>query len=138
MAFINKDDYRFSISLAVLDTLTGGDDAIINELSAQAIEEAKSYLNIRFDTDALFALNGDDRHKAVMMYCKDLALYHLYSINTLSSIPETRVNRYTNALNFLKDVRDQKINLDKMPLNYSEARATVKSGTNEKRINHQL
>ena len=132
--FLDKSDYSTSINIAVIDSLTGGDDAIINTLSEEAVEELKSYLNSRYDVQELFAVGGDERNKTLMMYAKDIALYHLYSINTLSSMPETRMNRYKKALSWLQDVSEQKINPEGLQLNN---KSFVKTGGNEKRINHQ-
>ena len=132
MAFLAKTDYRFSISISVLNTLTGGDDTIIDEMSAEAVEEMKSYLATRYDTTTIFAATGSNRNKSLMMYCKDISLYHLYSISTMMAIPDARVNRYNKALKWLEQVSEQKINPDGLPLN---TKSLVKSGSNEKRIN---
>lgn len=132
--FLEKPDYSTSINIAVIDAMTAGDDAILNELTMEAVEEMKSYLNSRYEVQPIFDAGGDERNKTIAMYCKDIALYHLYSINSLSSIPETRVNRYNKALSWLQDVSDQKINPEGLPLN---SKSFVKTGGNEKRINHQ-
>ena len=133
MAFIAKTDYRFSISLSVLNSLTGNDDTIIDEISAEAVEEMKSYLATRYDTTTIFAATGSNRNKSLMMYCKDISLYHLYSISTMMAIPNTRVNRYNKALKWLEEVSEQKINPDGLPVS---TKSLVKIGSNEKRINH--
>ena len=135
MAFLEKNDYRFSISLTVLDSLTGGDDLIIEEISAEAVEEMKSYLCSRYDVTPIFEYTGNDRNKSLVMYCKDIALYHFYSISTMMPIPEVRVNRYHKALKWLEYVSKQKINPVGLPDN---GNSFVKSGGNGKRINHQL
>lgn len=132
--FLEKPDYSTSINIAVIDSLTGGDDAIINTLSAEAIEEMKSYLNSRYEVQPIFDANGDERNKTLMMYAKDIALYHLYSINTLASMPQTRMNRYNKAIQWLEQVSEQKINPEGLQLN---SKSFVKTGGNEKRINHQ-
>ena len=134
MAFLAKTDYRFSISISVLNSLTGSDDTIVDEFSAEAVEEMKSYLNTRYDVTAIFNTTGTNRNKTIMMYCKDISLYHLYSISTMVVIPEVRVNRYKKALQWLEDVNEQKINPDGLPVN---TKSLVKTGGNEKRINHQ-
>ena len=133
MAFLTKTDFRFSISISVLNSLTGSDDTIVDEISAEAVEEMKSYLNSRYDTTAIFSATGGNRNKSVMMYCKDIALYHFYSISTMMAIPEARVNRYNKALKWLEEVSEQKINPDGLPVN---TKPLVKTGGNEKRINH--
>jgi phage gp36-like protein len=134
MAFLTKTDFRFSISITVLNSLTGNDDTIIDEIAAEAVEEMKSYLSLRYDTNLIFAATGINRNKSVMMYCKDIALYHIYSISTATVIPEQRVNRYKKAISWLEEVNEQSINPEGLPLN---SNSMVQTGGNEKRINHQ-
>lgn len=134
MAFLEKADYYTSINLSVLDALTGGDDSIIDELSAEAITEMKSFLNARFDVEQIFNATGVDRNKMILMYCKDIALFHIYSIYNFRRVPEIRDKRYKNALQWLQDVNEQRINPEGLPTN---EKTFVKTGGNEKRINHQ-
>ena len=132
-SFLEKPDYIFSISTEVLDTLTGGNDEIITQLSLEAIEEAKSYLIVRYDLKAIFMATGDARNKTILMYCKDIALYHIYSIFTFREMPEIRYTRYKKAIQWLEQVREQKINPEGLPIN----KTLIKAGSNEKRDNHQ-
>lgn len=135
MPFIKKPDYFSSINTEVLDGLTGGDDTIIDELSAEAVEEMKSYLNARYDVKLIFGAVADARNKTVLMYTKDIALYHIYSMYGLMAVPENRTTRYKKAIQWLEQVCQQKINPEGLPLN---EKTFVKTGSNEKRINHQL
>ena len=132
-SFLVKEDYVYSISIEVLDTLTGGNDDIINQISLEAIEEMKSYLNARYDIQSIFSTSGDERNKTILMYCKDIALYHIYSIFTFREMPEIRYTRYKKAIHWLEQVCEQKINPEGLPIN----KAFVKSGSNDKRNNHQ-
>jgi phage gp36-like protein len=133
-SFIPKEDFRFSIRIPVLDALTEGDDEIIYELTREAITEMKGFLNSRYDVAAIFETGGDERDKTILMYCKDIVIYHIYSINNFRSIPENRKLRYKHALQWLQDVNEQKINPEGLPLN---TKSLVKTGSNDKRINHQ-
>src|SRR5947207_12315131 len=110
MAFLAKTDFKYSIDLTVLDALTGADDSIWVELSDEAVLEMKSFLNSRFDVTTIFTAVGLLRDKSIVMYCKDISLYHLYSIYSFKNIPQIRVNRYNHALQWLQDVNAQKIN----------------------------
>lgn len=133
MAFLLKTDFRFSISITALNILTSNDDTILDEIAAEAVEEMKSYLGSRYDIVSIFAAVGSNRNKTILMYSKDIALYHLYSISTLIPIPEVRVNRYNKAIRWLEEVTAQKINPDALPVN---THPMVKAGGNDKRINH--
>lgn len=132
--FLVKEDYAFSINIPVLDALTGGDDAIIDELSAEAVEEMKAFLNARYDVTSIFEQSGESRNKIIVMYCKDIALYHIFSIYNFRMIPGIRKKRYEAALNWLQEVNEQKINPEGLPNN---EKSFVKTGSNEKRISHQ-
>lgn len=132
--FLIKADYFSTIKTTVLDALTGGNDTIIEELSAEAVEEMKSYLNTRYDINLIFAATGTLRNKTVLMYAKDIALYHIYSYAAFYAIPETRVNRYKKALSWLQEVHEQIINPEGLPTN---SKSLVRTGSNEKRINQQ-
>lgn len=135
MAFLSKEDFRFSIKIASLDALTGGDDSLIEELAEEAVTEMKCYLSPRYNVEELFATSGEGRNKTLTMYCRDLALYHIFSIYNFRVIPSIRETRYKNALLWLQSVAHQKIAPDGFPLNNN---SFVKTGSNDKRENHQL
>lgn len=134
MSFLVKTDFKYSIDLSALDALTGADDTIWQELSDEAANEMISYLISRYDAKVIFQATGTARDKTIVMYCKDLALFHLYSRRTLGTIPQIRIDRYNNALQWLRDVSERKINPDGFPTGTS---AFVKYGSNEKRVNQQ-
>lgn len=134
MAFLAKTDFKYSIDLTVLDALTGADDSIWVELSDEAVNEMKSFLNSRYDVATIFAAVGLLRDKSIVMYCKDITLYHLYSIYSFKAIPKIRIDRYNHALQWLQDVQAQKINPEGFLLNTS---TFVKYGGNDKRMNQQ-
>src|SRR6185503_18330829 len=134
MSWLVKTDFKYSIDLTTLDALTGADDTIWQEISDEAVTEMKSFLNSRYDVTTIFTTIGIARDRSLLMYCKDITLYHLYSIYSFRSIPKIRVDRYNHALQWLQDVQAQKINPDGFPLNTS---TFVKYGSNDKRVNQQ-
>src|SRR4051794_12924421 len=105
MAFLVKTDFKYSIDLTTLDALTGADDTIWQELSDEAVLEMKSFLNARYDVATIFAAVGLLRDKTIVMYCKDISLYHLYSIYSFRAIPKVRIDRYNHAFQWLQDVQ---------------------------------
>lgn len=136
-AFLDRPDYYTTINLTVLDTLVGGDTSIITELSLEAIEEMKSYLVSHYDVDAIFSAALATRNKTVLMYCKDIGLYHIFSLYSIRRMPAIREQRYKNAMQWLVNVSEQKLSPVGLPLNTNPESAFVKTGGNEKRINHQ-
>ena len=104
MPFVPKEDFKYSISISVLDALTGSDDAIVEEMTNEAVTEMKAFLNTRFDVVTIFSDDGAEKDKTLTMLCRDIALYHIYSIYNFRSIPENRKLRYKKALQWLQDV----------------------------------
>lgn len=137
-AYIEKSDFITIITTTALDLQTGGDDNIIAEMSNEAVAEMKAFLATRYDVDVVFGVSGDERHKTVLMYAKDIALYHIFSRRHTHPMPDIRNKRYENALKWLKDVQDQIINPTDLPVASDAAKAMVKTGGNTKRENHQL
>jgi phage gp36-like protein len=124
--FLVKNDYLTSIKTATLDGLTGSNDGLLNEISKDAVEEMKGYLNARYDVAHIFDVPVDPRHRTILMYCN--------SMNTAIPMPEIRATRYHAAINWLEQVCQQKINPEGLPFN---TKSFVKTGGNELRINHQ-
>lgn len=138
MAFLVHDDFKPAIKLSLLDQLVESDTAVITEIVAASVEEMKSYLKTRFNVSSIFAATGDARNKLVLMYCRDIALYHIYSRYTLNVMPAIKDQRYKEAIKWMENVRDEKINPDGLPTTTSTTASYIKTGSNTKRENHQL
>jgi len=59
-----------------------------------------------------FWKKGDPRNSLLVMYYIDIVLYHLYSSVPSSKIPEHRIDRYTDALEWLKEISKDNIEVD--------------------------
>lgn len=134
MSFLVKTDFRTSIALDTLDGLTGSDDTIWQDICDEAVIEMIGYLNSRYDAKSIFQAVGVNRDKTIMMYCKDIVLYHLFSSYNFREIPQIRITRYAAALQWMKDVTEQRINPEGFPLG---TKTLIKSGSNDKRVNQQ-
>ena len=75
--FINPEDYDASIHREILDALIREDESLLEVCEDQAIAEMRGYLSSRFDCDKIFAATGSERHPLVLMYAKDITLYHV-------------------------------------------------------------
>lgn len=133
--FLIKDDFKTITTTAIIDKLTGGDDSIIETLVETAVDEMKGYLTSRYNLIAIF--DSGESCPVLNMYCKDIALYHLFSRSNQNQIPLIRETRYKAALKWLDDVQNQKINPPELPLLNDAEKALVKAGGNTKRNNHQ-
>lgn len=104
MQFLTKDDILKLIDIDTLDVLTDADDTKLDTTEDTAIQEMTTYLNVRYDTEAIFT--DTVPNSLIVMYLTDIILYHLHSRISPDNIPELRVNRYTNARDWLEKAAD--------------------------------
>lgn len=104
MQFLTKDDILKLIDIDTLDVLTDEDDTRLDTTEDTAIQEMTTYLNTRYDTTEIFT--GTEKNSLIVMYLTDIILYHLHSRIAPDNIPELRVNRYTNARDWLEKAAD--------------------------------
>lgn len=114
--FIVIGDYDASIHTEILDSLIRSNSAIIEVCEDRAISQMRSYLNKRYDCDAIFSATGSDRHPLVLMFAIDIAIYHMFCIHNPYKMSTIRKERYDAAIEWLKAVADSNINIDGAPM----------------------
>lgn len=113
--FINPEDYDASIHREILDALIREDESLLEVCEDQAIAEMRGYLSSRFDCDKIFAATGSERHPLVLMYAKDITLYHVFCIHNPQKISKIRIDRYERSLEWLKGVSRFEISVEGLP-----------------------
>lgn len=111
-AFIQLEDYDATLHREILDSLTRSDEAIIETCEDQAIAEMKGYLKSRYDVDAIFSKTGAERHPLILMYAKDIAVYHIFCIHNPMKMSKIREDRYERAISWLKMANSGDIVID--------------------------
>lgn len=127
MSFITQEDFKVVSSEASLKAITGADPDNISNAIAEAQEEVSGYLRPKYDTDRIFATEGNERNRQLVMYTADIALY-----NMTASLPnrmgyETRKERYERAIKWLEGVQAGKIVPD-LPVATDEAGNDISQG----------
>lgn len=117
--FITEKDYRVVIGESALKVVsqTSEENRANAELEAQ--EEISGYLRPKYDCVAVFAAEGDDRNKLIVMYTCDIALYHMSASMPQKMGTEIREERYKRAIEWLEGVQAGKI-LPDLPLAVDE------------------
>lgn len=136
MAFIEKTDFESSIHIEILDAITRGEDSVWQKAVAAAITEMSGYLNARYDTAVIFAAAAEQRNPVILLFAKDIALYHAHSVHNPQKIPDIRVKRYDDAIAWLKGVNRQEINPPGLPVPETEGKPFVQWNSNSKRTHH--
>lgn len=107
MSFIRETDYGVLVTEEIMDLLDDSEGRILILQSENiAISQAKKWLSKRYNTVQIFtAWNGsgaDTRDAFMVALIIDLAVYHLWTSKAPGRIPETRKQRYQDALDYLK------------------------------------
>ncbi|MPM00632.1 hypothetical protein SDC9_46860 [bioreactor metagenome] len=135
MSFLTDDDYEAGIRTEFLTAITRNNPAIRASAENAAISEMRSYLNNRYDADAIFSATGDNRSQIIVMLCRDIALYHMHAVVNPNVVPDIRKDRYDEAIDWLKQVSRLKINPD-LPLLSTDTKNYIRYGSNTKHDNY--
>ncbi|MBQ3364392.1 MAG: DUF1320 family protein [Muribaculaceae bacterium] len=117
--FINDEDYRVVIGEQALKVISQVSDDNRANAEAEAIEEISSYLRPKYDTEALFSAEGNERNKLIVMYTCDIALYHMAASLPQKMGTEIRKERYDRAIKWLEGVQAGK-NVPDLPVSTDE------------------
>lgn len=119
--FISLEDYDASIHREILDSLlrqgtSDYDPQIIEICEDRAISEMKSYLNKKYDCQAIFSQTGAKRHPLILMFALDIAIYHIFCQHNPYKMSKIREDRYERATTWLKGVMKGDITVEGAPL----------------------
>lgn len=125
--FIVKEDLGNVIYDYQLDQITDGDDNIIAQGIAAAVEEAKSYLTpnvndrewlngrLLYDVEAIFNATELDRNSLILQHCCTLAKWHIAQLCNADFIYEKAKDRYDRAIDWFTKIAKGTINLSTLP-----------------------
>lgn len=107
--FITDEDYRVVIGDAALKVVSQASEENRANAETEAMEEISGYLRPKYDTEAIFSAQGEQRNRLIVMYTADIALYHLISSMPQKMGSEVREKRYERAVKWLESVQAGKI-----------------------------
>jgi len=119
--FISLEDYDASIHREILDSLlrqgtSDYDPQIIEICEDRAVSEMKSYLNKKYDCQAIFSQAGEERHPLILMFALDITIYHIFCQHNPYKMSKIREDRYERAIEWLKGVMKGDITVEGAPL----------------------
>lgn len=132
--FITKSELGSHMHLETVDTITGGDDAIVEAAIDGAVSEAKGYLS-DYDTSTILSATGSNRHPLLVTFVKDIAVWHLVVLSNYSADIELREKRYNRAVEWLKSVQKGLVVPD-LPRAQETGKSPIIWGGNPKRNQH--
>ncbi len=111
-------------------------EPLLAEAITAAIDEAASYLS-NYDIVAIFNQTGNQRNKALLLFIKDIAVWHYIQLANPAVEMSLREKRYNDAISWLDKVQRGKT-VPRLPLPPPPADNNnfIKWGSNPKRGNH--
>ena len=113
-------DFNTHLFAELIAAIDRNDEDILNDAIASAEGEASGYLS-RFDLDVLLGALGGDRDATLLMYLKDMAVWHFITLANPNTDLEFRKTRYDDALRWLRGIQSGKIIPRNWPLASGEA-----------------
>lgn len=109
MSFITDNDYSVVIGDDALKVISRASAENRANAELEAIEEISGYLRPVYDCFSIFAAEGDERNRLIVMRTVDIALYHLAASLPQKMGIEIRKERYDRAIEWLEGVQAGKI-----------------------------
>jgi hypothetical protein len=116
MIFLTDADLDQTIKADHLLQVLDGDAAAKDEAEKTAIAQVEDYLSEIYNTNAIFAATGNNRHKSIIRIVMALMLYHLHKRIDPTMIPEIRRIEYEDVLAELQKIHDGRISPKGLPL----------------------
>lgn len=142
MAYLTIQELNTHLHDELIETITRGDNTIAEAAIDAAIAEARGYL-ARFDTSRIFSASGTKRNQLLLIFVKDIAVWHLINLCNAGNDLGFRQDRYERAVDWLKGVQRGDVSPD-LPEREAEGGKTEKNnpvgpiayGSNPKRCQH--
>lgn len=118
-----------------IEAISDGDDTILQAAIDAAIAEAKGYLRA-YDIAAELEKEDAARNALLVIFVKDIAVWHFVNICHVNTSLELRQDRYERAIAWLKAVQKGEVKPDLSELPVESQAAIISYNSNTKRENH--
>ena len=104
MAFITPEELKTHLYKENVDVISREDKTIITAAIDAAVQEAWGYLGA-FDRDRIFSEKGEARNPLLLIFVKDIAVWHFINLCNAGTDLELRQDRYDRAISWLRQVQ---------------------------------
>ena len=132
--FITPSELDTAIYSHVMSDISGSDASIVEAAIDAAVDEVKSYLASRYDTDTIFSQTGTSRSALIVEHCKTIAVWNLIRLSNSELLYQQWRERYDRVVDYLKQVADGSITPQLPIITDSDGNAILRSrfGSNAK------
>lgn len=135
MSYVTIEEIKTHLYEEQVDVITSGDNTILQSAIDAAISEAKGYLRA-FDIATEFSKTGDARNSLLIIFLKDIAVWHFVNICNVNTDLGLRMERYKRAIDWLKAVQKGDVVPDLEALPEDKQAGVILFNSNPKRDNH--
>lgn len=136
MAYLTPAEIKSHLKDEIVADINEGDTTLLQQAIDAAISEMRGYISF-YDVAAILATTGTEREPILLMFTKDIAVWHFINLGNANIEMELRETRYKNAISWLKDVQ-KGIAVPNLPVPTSEDTTAqlgkIKYGSNPRRI----
>lgn len=137
MAFLTSEELKTHLYAENINIISRDDETILQAAIDAACQEAKSYL-AAYDTAQIFAAVGATRNALLLIFVKDIAVWHFINLCNAGTELQLRQDRYDRAIDWLKAVQrgDVSPDLPKIVEDGVEKNGIITFGSNPKKNQH--
>ena len=109
--FLTPEELKTHLYTENIDIISRNDVTILQAAIDGAIQESKSYLS-SYDRDSIFSASGDARNALLLIFIKDMSVWHFINLCNAGTEMEIRKARYDRAVDWHKAVQKGQVSPD--------------------------
>lgn len=136
--YLSPNEINTHLGVEQIEAISDGDETMLTAAIDAAIAEAKGYLRA-YDISAELSKSGNERNALLVIFVKDIAVWHFVNICHVNTSLDLRQDRYERAVSWLKAVQKGEVLPDFPALESADGEANnlpYKVTSNQKRTNH--
>lgn len=102
--YLTPEELKSHMYAHIVEEITEDDEQIVLQAIEAAVEEVRSYLRPRYDTDRIFAAEGSERNALVLENTKIITVWNLIKLSNVETIYEIWKERYDRVIKYLEGV----------------------------------
>lgn len=135
MSYLDIEEMKTHLHKGQVDVISFGDDTLLQASIDAALAETKGYLRA-YDINKEFDKVGDNRNALLLIFIKDIAVWHFVNICNAGTDLQLRADRYNRAIDYLKSVQRGDVVPDLEALPDEKKAGIILHSSNNKRDNH--
>jgi len=134
MSYILPAELTTHLGVEQIEAISDGDETMLAKAISAAIIQVTGYLS-GYDVEAEFAKASDQRNDLLVLWVKDIAVWHFINICNVNTSIELRAKRRDDAISDLRKIQKGEMVIN-LTAKTSESTIPYKFSSNTKRNNH--